>query len=77
MRKDGDTVDQDVFSFMTTTPNDLVTTVNHERMPVLLTTEADQDRWMTGTSDDAFTLAQPYAADAMRIVREGFAKADG
>jgi hypothetical protein len=30
-------VDLDVYAFLTTLPNALVATVNHERMPVLLT----------------------------------------
>ena len=66
---DGENVEQDVFSFMTTTPNDLVAMVNHERMSVQLITEVDQDRWMAGTPDEAFGLARPYASDAMQIVR--------
>jgi hypothetical protein len=39
IKKDGPSVTLDVFYFMTTTPNALVATVNHERMPVLLATE--------------------------------------
>ena len=37
VRKDGPKVDLEVYSFLTTTPNKLVETINHERMPVLLT----------------------------------------
>ena len=36
IKKDGPPVELDVYSFMTTTPNELVGTINHERMPVLL-----------------------------------------
>ena len=39
VRKDGPKVDLEVYSFLTTTPNKLVATINHERMPVLLTHE--------------------------------------
>ena len=39
----------DVYSFMTTTPNALVGTINHERMPVLLSTDEKFERWMKGT----------------------------
>jgi len=37
MKKDGPNVDIETYSFLTTTPNLLVGTINHERMPVLLT----------------------------------------
>lgn len=46
IKKDGPHVELDVFSFMTTTPNALVETVNHERMPVLLATPGMQDQWV-------------------------------
>ncbi len=35
IKKDGPSVELDVYSFMTTTLNALVGTINHERMPVL------------------------------------------
>ena len=37
LKKDGPVVDLETYSFLTTTPNPLVATINHERMPVLLT----------------------------------------
>ena len=39
VKKDGPTVELDVYSFMTTTPNALTDSINHERMPVLLSKE--------------------------------------
>ena len=39
IKKDGDNVDIEVFSFRTTLPNALTCTINHERSPVLLTEE--------------------------------------
>ena len=41
LKKNGDTVEQAVFAFMTTEPNELTSSINHERMPVLLTDPAD------------------------------------
>ena len=38
IKKDGPSIELEVYSFLTTTPNPLVETINHERMPVLLTT---------------------------------------
>lgn len=51
IKKDGLSVELDDYSFMTTTPNALVSTINHERMPVLLSTDEEYERWMTGTPD--------------------------
>ena len=76
IKKDGPSVEIDTYSFMTTTPNALVTTINHERMPVLLATESDREQWLHGTPDEAFALARSYPPDQMRIVREGSEKAD-
>lgn len=76
LRKDGEAVDIETYAFLTTTPNPLVATVNHERMPVLLASERACETWLTGSEDDAMALAQEYPPDAMQIVREGFDKAD-
>ncbi|MEZ5774164.1 MAG: SOS response-associated peptidase family protein [Hyphomicrobiaceae bacterium] len=76
IRKDGPSVELDVFSFMTTTPNSLVATINHERMPVILADERAFDTWLEGTPEEAFSLVAPFDAQQMRIVREGRAKED-
>lgn len=61
---------------MTTAPNSLVSTINHERMPVLLTSDDAMETWLRGTPTEAFALARPHDQAALRIVREGFDKAD-
>jgi putative SOS response-associated peptidase YedK len=76
IRKDGPIVEIDVFSFMTTQPNALVATINHERMPVVLADAEAQETWLAGTAREAFALARPLAADALRIVQDGFEKRD-
>ena len=76
MKKDGPNVDIETYSFLTTTPNSLVSTINHERMPVLLTREDQFETWLTGSPDDAFALAREHPPEAMRIVQEGFDKED-
>jgi putative SOS response-associated peptidase YedK len=76
LKKDGPTLELDTFAFLTTTPNSLVATVNHERMPVLLTGEHELSSWLTGSPDDAFELAREHPAERMQIVREGFEKLD-
>jgi putative SOS response-associated peptidase YedK len=44
VRKDGPKVELEVYAFLTTTPNELVATINHERMPVLLTARRNSRR---------------------------------
>jgi putative SOS response-associated peptidase YedK len=76
LKKDGPEVEVDVYAFMTTTPNALVATINHERMPVILATEAAHRTWLEGTAEQAFALVGQHPADAMRIVQAGFDKED-
>jgi putative SOS response-associated peptidase YedK len=76
MKKDGPNVDIATYAFLTTTPNSLVATINHERMPVLLTREDEFDTWLRGSVDEAFALAREYPPEQMRIVQEGFDKED-
>jgi putative SOS response-associated peptidase YedK len=76
LKKNGDTVEQEVFAFMTTEPNELTASINHERMPVLLTDPADFETWLSGSTEEAFRLARSYAADQMRIVQSGSERKD-
>ena len=61
---------------MTTPPNALVATVNHERMPVLLTQPEEFDRWMHGSPQAALELARQYPPEQMQIVQTGYDKED-
>jgi putative SOS response-associated peptidase YedK len=76
IKKDGPVVEVETYSFMTTAPNALTAGINHERSPVILASERARETWLHGSEDAAFALAQPYPAEGMRIVREGFDKAD-
>ena len=76
VKKDGPNVDIETYSFLTTTPNPLVATINHERMPVLLTHEEEFETWLRGSSDEALALAKEYPAHQMQMVQEGFDKED-
>jgi putative SOS response-associated peptidase YedK len=76
LKKDGPNVDVETYAFLTTTPNSLVSTINHERMPVLLTFEEQFDTWLRGSPDEAFALARQYPSEQMRIVQEGLEKED-
>ena len=76
IKKGGSNVDIEVFSFMTTLPNSLTSTINHERSPVLLTSEAEYAAWLTGSVEQAFGLIMTSDPDGMRIVQSGFDKED-
>jgi putative SOS response-associated peptidase YedK len=76
IKKDGPNVDMEVFSFMTTLPNSLTSTINHERSPVLLTEEAEFNTWLTGTAEEAMAVVKVSDPARMRIVQSGFDKED-
>jgi putative SOS response-associated peptidase YedK len=44
---------------MTTAPNALTASINHERMTVLLSTNEQFDAWMKGSPADAIASAHP------------------
>ena len=68
--RDGEIVELDAYTILTTTPNDLVRPVHPERMPVILA-EADRETWLAGSPDEAHALCRPCPASAMRIVQQG------
>lgn len=76
IRKDGETVRLDTFSFMTTAPNSATASINHERSPVLLTTDAERDTWLDGTAHSAMALVKPIDGERLRIVQAGPEKKD-
>jgi putative SOS response-associated peptidase YedK len=76
IKKDGPNVDIEVYSFMTTLPNALTETINHERSPVLLTEEAEFAAWLAGTPEEAFGLIRTSDPERMQIVQSGFDKKD-
>jgi putative SOS response-associated peptidase YedK len=76
LKKDGPPVDVDLYSFLTTDPNDLTRSINHERMPVLLAGDDQFETWLTGATDDAFALAKSFDPARMRIVQSGKDKED-
>jgi len=61
---------------MTTEPNELTHSINHERMPVLMKDPADFETWLSGSPENAFKLARSYAAEQMRIVQSGADRED-
>jgi putative SOS response-associated peptidase YedK len=61
---------------MTTEPNSLTVSINHERMPVLLNDEAEFEMWLSGAPEEAFALARSFDPTYKRIVQSGFDKKD-
>lgn len=76
VKKDGPNIELDVYAFMTTMPNELTRSINHERMPVLLSGGDQFETWLSGTPAEAFALAQSFDARLMRIVQSGKTKED-
>ena len=76
VKKGGPNTEFDVYAFMTTAPNALTDSINHERMPVLLSEKQEFETWLTGTPAEAFALARSYDARSMRIVQSGCEKKD-
>lgn len=72
----GPTVELEVFSILTTQPNALVATINHERMPALLDTDEAFEIWLSGSPSEAISLVRSYDAEGMRIVQVGSDRED-
>jgi putative SOS response-associated peptidase YedK len=66
-----------LFAFLTTEPNVLVGTFHPKAMPVILTTQAEIDLWMTAPAPEALELQRPLPDDALVIVARGEKKDEG
>jgi len=54
----------------------LTRTINHERMPVILSGEDQFETWLSGPVEEAFALARSFDPCAMRVVQSGKEKED-
>jgi len=73
--REGETTN-DLFAFLTTEPNDVVATVHPKAMPVILTTQAEIEVWMTAPANEALALQRPLPSGVLRIAARG-QKQDG
>jgi putative SOS response-associated peptidase YedK len=60
-----------LFGFLATEPNDVVGAIHPKAMPVILTTKAEIEQWMTAPLDDALKLQRPLRDGKMKIVAKG------
>lgn len=74
--KEGETTN-DLFGFLTTEPNDVVAPVHPKAMPVILTTRAEIEQWMTAPVEDALKLQRPLADGTLKVVATGVRKDEG
>ena len=68
--KEGE-VTTDIFAFLTTDPNREVAEIHREAMPVILTSRAEIDIWMTASAEEALKLQRPLPDGSLRIVARG------
>lgn len=73
--KEGETTN-DLYAFLTTEPNAEVFAIHPKAMPVILTTTAEVETWMTAPAEEALTLQRPLPDGSLSIVACGV-KEDG
>jgi putative SOS response-associated peptidase YedK len=61
----------ELFGFLTTEPNSVVAPIHPKAMPVILTTEAEVDLWLSADTPSALKLQRPLPNDALQIVASG------
>jgi putative SOS response-associated peptidase YedK len=68
--KEGETTN-DLYAFLTTEPNAEVGAIHPKAMPVILTTPAEVETWLTAPSDEALKLQRSLPDGSLRIVARG------
>jgi putative SOS response-associated peptidase YedK len=65
-----------LFGFLTTDANAEVGAIHPKAMPVILTTPAEIEQWMTSPAEEALKLQRPLPDGALRVVARGDRKDD-
>jgi len=63
--------EHELFGFLTTDANAIVAPIHPKAMPVILTTSAEVDRWLSAETPEALELHRPMPDHALRIVARG------
>ena len=58
----------ELFGFLTTSPNEIVSPIHQKAMPAILTTPEEVDTWLTAPGDEARHLQRPLPANMLVIV---------
>lgn len=61
----------DLFGFLTCEPNDVVRAIHMKAMPVILTTEAEVEMWLTAPKEEAVSLQRPLPDGVLEVVAVG------
>ena len=60
-----------LYGFLTCEPNAVVAPIHPKAMPVILTTPAECDLWLSAPTEKVLTLQRPLPDDALKIVATG------
>jgi putative SOS response-associated peptidase YedK len=60
-----------LFGFLTTEANDIVGAIHPKAMPVILTTPAEIEQWMTAPTEEVLKLQRPLPDGMLKIVATG------
>ena len=64
-------VEHRLFAFLTCEPNDIVRPIHAKAMPVILTTHAEFETWLSATTEEALALQRPLASEDLMVVATG------
>lgn len=61
----------DLFAFLTTEPNNVVSPIHPKAMPVILRTEEERETWLMAPTSEALKMQRPLPDGTLRIVARG------